>query len=189
MNFLQKIFRKKEEPVNSYAAFWAWFQKHERTFFNIVKNHKHIEKGFFDKLSPQLDALKDGYLFVTGMYDDHTVELILTTDGAAKNIVFVEELVAAAPTLAGWRFTALKPALELEDVWIEMGGLIFNGDKLHFYSNDLVGCPDEIDLTIVHDDCTEENKNEIMHYAMESWGKKKPSQLAVTVTFRSLNVN
>jgi hypothetical protein len=50
--------------------------------------------------------------FLTGMYNDDTVELVLTADGAVKNIVFVEELVNSAPKIEGWKFTALKPALD-----------------------------------------------------------------------------
>lgn len=66
------------------------------------------------------------------MYDDSTVELILTADGAIKNIVFVEELVEAAPKIPGWKFTSLKPALKIEDVCIDMGGYKFDRESLFF---------------------------------------------------------
>ncbi|HMH23641.1 MAG TPA: hypothetical protein VK563_17765 [Puia sp.] len=116
MGFLKDIFARKEEQIKSYSDFWAWFKTKEKDFFKVVKNQKDIEKSFFDKLSPRLEELKDGYFYLTGMYDDNTVELVLTADGDTKNIVFVEELVAAAPQIDGWRFTALKPALDSKDV-------------------------------------------------------------------------
>jgi hypothetical protein len=53
------------------------------------------------------------------MYDENTVELVLTADGNTKNIVFVEELVEQAPRIEGWKFTALKPALQIEDVQLQ----------------------------------------------------------------------
>ncbi len=163
MSFLKNIFGKKDEPIESYNDFWTWFQKNEKDFFNVVKNHKDIETGFFNKLSPKLEELKDGYFYLTGMFDDYTAELVLTADGSIKNIVFVEELVASAPKINGWKFTALKPALNIEDVSIEMAGFKFNSENLFFYSNDLPNYPDEIDICIIHSDMTDDNRQEIIN--------------------------
>ena len=163
MSFLKSIFKTKDEPIKSYADFWSWFQKNEKDFSKVVKNRKDIEKGFFNILSAKLGELKDGYFYLTGIYDDNTVELVLTADGSTKNIVFVEELVKAAPEIVGWKFTALKPALDIKDISIEMGGYKFNSDNLTFYANELQDYPDEIDVTIVHNDLTEENKKQILN--------------------------
>lgn len=161
MKLFKNIFSSKGQPLKSYDDFWAWFQKNEKDFFYLVKNRKDIEKGFFNKLAVKLNEIKEGYFYLTGMYDDYTVELVLTADGNAKNIVFVEELVAAAPQIAGWKFTALKPALHIRDVGIEMNGYTFNSDNLYFFANEYDAYPDEIDVTIVHQDLTEDNKMEI----------------------------
>ncbi len=165
MSFLKNIFKTKDELIESYTDFWTWFQKNEKDFFNVVKNRKDIEKGFFNKLSLKLGQLKDGYFYLTGMYDDNTVELVLTADGSTKNIVFVEELVQAAPKIAGWKFTSLKPALDIKNISIEMGGYKFNSDNLSFYANEFPDYPDEIDVTIVHNDLTEYNKKQILNGA------------------------
>lgn len=161
MSFLKNIFAKKDEPIKNYSDFWNWFQNNEKIFFNIVKENKNIEKDFFDKLSHKLEELKDGYFYLTGMYDDNTVELIFTADSNIKNIVFVEELVEHAPKISGWKFTALKPALDIENLGINMGKYKFDSDNLSFYSNDYSDYPDEIDITVIHDDLTEENKDQI----------------------------
>ncbi len=166
MSFLKKLFGVKDSPINSYADFWAWFEKNEKDFFAVVKAHRSardIEKRFFDKLSLKLMELKDGFYYVTGMYDDNTVELILTADGFAKNIVFVEELVSSAPKIAGWKFTALKPALKVEDVQIEMHGYKFIRENISFYANELPAYPDEIDISIIYNGLTEENKSLIIN--------------------------
>lgn len=163
MSFLKSIFGKKDEPITSYTDFWTWFQKNEKNFYNVVKKQQNIEKGFFDKLSPKLAELKDGYFYLTGMYDDNTVELVLTADGNTKNIVFIEELVEAAPKINGWKFTSLKPALNIEDVSIEMACLKFNSDNLFFYSNELPNYPDEIDIHIIHSDMTENNRQQVIN--------------------------
>ena len=88
MNFLKNIFAKKDNAIKSYEDFWDWFQKSEKVFFNTVKHRQNIEKEFFDKLSPKLHELKEGFFFLTGMLNENTVELIITADGNIKNIVF-----------------------------------------------------------------------------------------------------
>jgi len=158
MSFFKSISKTKKEPVKSYEEFWAWFKLNEKDFFKVVKNRRNIEKGFFNKLSKKLEEIKDGFFYLTGMYDDNTVELVLTADGDTKNIVFVEELVKAAPEILGWKFTSLKPALDIKNVRIEMDGYKFTSDNLNFYSNEITNYSDEIDITIVHNDLTEENK-------------------------------
>ena len=161
MSFLKNIFGKKDEPIKSYNDFWNWFIKYEKDFSKVVNNRNEIEKGFFDKLSPKLAELKEGYFFLSGMYDDNTVELVLTADGNTKNIVFVEELVNSAPNIEGWKITAHKPAMSIENVNITMAGFEFSQKNINFYANEFKDYPDEIDITLVHDELTEENKKQI----------------------------
>ncbi len=161
MGLLTNIFGKKESAINSYEDFWVWFQENEKNFFNVVKQQKNIEKDFFNKLSPKLNQLKEGFFYLTGMFDSNTAELVITPDGMVKNIVFVEELVSAAPQIEGWRFTALKPALDIKDTSIQMAGYKFDESNLNFYSNEFSAYPDEIDITIIHDDFNEEKRSTI----------------------------
>jgi hypothetical protein len=161
MSFLKNIFGKREEQIRSYTDFWIWFKKNEKDFFSVVKNRGDIHSDFFAKLSPKLAELKDGYFYLTGMYDDNTVELILTAEGNIKNIVFVEELIASAPKIVGWKLTALKPALNIKDVSIKMEGNKFNQNNISFYANEFLKYPDEVDITVIHDDLIGENKMQI----------------------------
>lgn len=158
MNFLKNIFGKKEAPIKSYSDFWDWFLKNEKEFFKVVQKGDNINKGFFDFLSPKLDEIHDGIYFLTGMFDSKTAELILTPDGAIKNIYAIEALVAAAPEIESWKFTALKPASDIKDVSINYENFKFNSKNLKFYPNLYKSYPDEIDLTIVYDDFTEDKK-------------------------------
>lgn len=161
MSFLKRIFGAKEEPIKSYDEFWAWFLKNEAIFFDVVKNRKDVERLFFDKISPKIQELKDGFFFVTGMFNENTAELMVTADGNTSNIVFVEELVESAPKIDRWKFTALKQALSIEDVNITMHNYEFNGENLFFYANDNPAYPDEVDISVIHHDLTEENKKQI----------------------------
>jgi uncharacterized protein DUF695 len=163
MKILSRIFGSKEQPLKSYNDFWNWFQKNQLYFYKVVKNNEDIEKDFFDKLSPKLGELREGFLYLTGMYNDNTVELIFTADGGTKNIVFVEELVNAAPVMNGWKITSLKPELDIANVNIEMNGYKFSNDNIKFYSEDNFNYPDEIEITFVHNDLDEYNKEDILN--------------------------
>jgi hypothetical protein len=161
MGLFRNLIGIKETSIKSNYDFWNWFQDNEMDFFEVIKNKGNIERDFFNKLSSKLNQLRDGYWFLAGMFNDNTAELVLTADGVYKNIVFVEELVESAPKIDKWKFTALKPALNINDVYISMGNLKFNKENLSFYSNDNPGYPDEIDITIIHADYIEDLKSPI----------------------------
>ena len=163
MSFLKKLIKAKEEPIKDYNDFWSWFRKNERTFFKVIEKGDNVEADFFDKLSPKLAELKEGFFYLSGMLDDDTAELIMTADGAITNIAFVEDLVKAAPKIPGWQFTALKPALDIKDVRIDMANYVFDRENLSFYSKEHKDYPDEIDITIVHKDFNQDDKSTIIN--------------------------
>jgi len=165
MSIIRNVFNPKMESTQPYQAFWNWFRKHEKSFFEVVKAGEEIDAKFFNLLSPKLDDVKKGIFFLTGMHNEDTVELILTPDGTIKDIVFIEELIDAAPKIDGWKFTALKPSSDIENINISMSGYDFNKDNLFFYSNEESTYPDQIDITIVHSDFNEENEETIANGA------------------------
>jgi hypothetical protein len=155
MALFNRIFGKKEEEVNPYREFWLWFQKHEKDFFKTVKSKKNIEKSFIEKIASKLNEFNDAIYFLAGMADDETAEIIFTADGNLKNIVFVEELVDAAIKIENWKFASSKPAIN--DIEINMEGYTFGSKNMSFFPNVDPNHPDEIDITIVHEDLNDEN--------------------------------
>ena len=151
-----------EQTKLDYKGFWDWFLTEEKSFYQVVKNgdQEAIEKDFFDKIAPRLSQINEGYYFLTGMSDDSTAELVLTADGEIRNVVFIEELIHAAPKLDHWKFTALKPAMDIKDVNVTMGEYKFTKDHIFFYSNEQENYPDEIDLVFVYDG-NAENKDAV----------------------------
>lgn len=149
----------KDEPVLSYKDFWTWFHKNEKPFFQVVKRQGNIEKDFFDKVNPKLGQIMDGMFLLTGMYNDTTAELVFTPDGNIRKIVLAEELVASAPEIEGWRFTALKPAMDRESFGIHMGDFKVTDENLEFFANESWERPDEIDITVVHKDLNDDNRD------------------------------
>ncbi len=166
MNFLKKLFstgkapQTKIAPIKSNEDFWKWFVEHESDFHRAVDEHKNIERDFFARLSPRLNELrKDCFYFLAGMADKDTAELILTAEGNIRNIPFLEALVAAAPDLPHWKFTLLKPSLDIQDINIEMEGYPFNKDTLSFYANEDPQLPDEINITVIYKGYKEKDKD------------------------------
>lgn len=152
MSLLSTLFGKNKKSIQTYEDFWNWFQTNEKRFHRIIKTGIVQESGFLDELSEKLDALREGYFFLCGMLDDDTAEIIFTADGTVKNIVFSEELLEAAPKLSNWKFTALKPELDIENVQIQMEGYTFDSENLSFYANEDPNYPDKVDISIVHND-------------------------------------
>ncbi len=142
----------------AYAAFWRWFAQRESVYFRAVQEGTQIQEAFFDDLAPALDDVKAGLFFQAGMTDAQTAELVISAEGALENIVFAEELVAAAPALARWKFTALKEAVpDIEQIAVHMADYTFSTRNIHFYPDDEAAYPDEIAITVTHTDLTEEN--------------------------------
>lgn len=160
MGILSSLFGKNSIPnIKTPEEFWTWFTKNEASFFKTIQSGKNIDKDLFSKLSPMLDQLHEGILFLVGMQNPQTAELVLSADGIVKNIPFIEDLITAAPVLPGWKFTALKPAMEIKGFGLNMAGYIFNEDKLFFYANEHPNAPDQIDLVVVHTDFQESERS------------------------------
>lgn len=167
MSFFKNIFKKKEEEtvIKTYQDFWNWFLLHEKNFHKVIKEggSESITHNFFDKIGPKLDQLKEGIFYLSGMLDDNTADLILTADGNLKNFYLIEELVSESPNLPNWKIQAHKPSFGIENTAISMAGYEFRSENMFFYANEFDEYPDEIDITIVHEDFTEENKSDIIN--------------------------
>lgn len=163
MKFLRRMFPSKYENIVTHEDFWDWFLAHNKKFWKAVHDGEKLEEVFFDTMMSKLNQIKDGIYFLTGMYDGQTVELILTADTNIKNIVFVEDLIKSAPDIANWKFTALKPEVDISKFQIKMENHTFTTENLFFYATQDDNYPDEIDLTIVYDKFNEAEKNIIIN--------------------------
>ncbi|WP_313376766.1 DUF695 domain-containing protein [Chishuiella sp.] len=152
MNFIKKISSNNKKDQNLQTNFWNWFLQNSQKFWEIVNTGERIEIDFFDKLSNELEKINNEIYYLSGMYDETTAELILTADGIIKNIVFVEELINKSPNISNWKFTALKPQLDIQNALIEYGDkYIFSSDNLHFSPKFHQDYPDEIDILVQYD--------------------------------------
>jgi hypothetical protein len=160
MNFLKKLLTKKT-TVPAGQPFWEWFGENEADSFLAVKSKDshRINDRFLKAVMPRLQAVCENLYCEIGMYDDTTAELVISAQGDVKSFVFAEELVAQSPTLTRWKFTALKPALGVHNNSIHIGGYVFNCQNFGFFYVDDPQYPDEVMLSFVYPDFTEENKD------------------------------
>jgi hypothetical protein len=162
MNFLKKIFgSKKTPPATGKEDFWDWFSRHSAAFHNIVKTQKEVDGNFLERLIPRLHSIHPQFYCLTGMLDDDTAELIVTSDGVLKLFVFVEEFIQAAPPIPGWKFTALKPPTDIKSFSLDINGYSFSSDNIHFCYIKDENYPDEIDISLIYEHFTEENKDQV----------------------------
>src|SRR5438105_6585545 len=162
MSFLKKIFGSKQKTEGlDMEDFWSWFSRHAAEFHRVVRNNEQVDSAFLEKIMPKLQNLNNQFYCLTGMCDEETAELIITTDGVIKSFVFVEELVAAAPLIPGWRFTALKPPTNIRSFSLNMSDYKFDNSNIQFCYNDSEEYPDEIDITLLCDHYREENEESV----------------------------
>lgn len=158
MNVSNNISSVSATSIASYQDFWQWFLLHQQHFYDQYQQTKVLDETLMDEISSQLQTLNNGFFCQLGVHDEHTLEFIVTVDSDVKKIVYVEELIAAAPTVQGWKFTALKPPFNADTLVIEAEGLTFTCENLTFFANETEDCPDEIDLTFVYEDLNDSNQ-------------------------------
>ncbi len=174
---LTNIFGEEGDAIRTYQDFWAWFLEHEEGFHATISNKKDIESGFINPFFSVLDRFHTGLFCMAGTYGESQVELVITAEGVPKHIVFAEELVAAAPEIPRWKFTALKQASPIEDIAFEMDGEMFDSESLSFYPIEHPEYTDFIDITICHASFNEEKEDEdaggIFHFVDNYLGELK----------------
>jgi hypothetical protein len=162
MSFLKKLFAPAREVIISdYESFWEWFSLHQEEFHSVLQSRTNVDTRLMNRLLPALQKLNSGFFCVCGIEPDNSAELIISAEGNVKNFVFVEDLIAKAPFIPGWRFTALKPAVGLQALSTNTKGYEFSQEKIGFYEKKDPRHPDEISLVFVHEDYSRENAQQI----------------------------
>ena len=162
MNFLKKIFRHlSHAEASNDEDFWVWFLSRAEGFYQIVRSNKRVDEGFLELVMPRLQMVNPQFYCLTGMCDKDTAELIITAEGDIKSFVFAEELVARAPAITGWKFTALKPPTAMDSFSLNMEAYTFDNNNIHFFYNDDAAYPDEINISLLYEGYSDSDKKTI----------------------------
>ena len=86
-------------------AFWAWFEANEAMLFDFERDRDTA----FAALTAALAKFGGDLPFEFGPKEDGRRELVISAGGIRSRLPTVETLMAAAPRLARWRFTAFRP--------------------------------------------------------------------------------
>jgi hypothetical protein len=130
--------------------FWQWFVHNEYRFRELEKNDSEQALSFLDELIQQMKPFNPWLKALAGPYSGNRYELIITADGDVALFCKVEELIAKAPVLEKWKFTAHKPALGFEGISIDLYEKKFSVDTTCFYPIVRDEYPDEVSIILTH---------------------------------------
>lgn len=155
MNFLKKLFGRQQSHtsrIKTIPEFWNWFVAHQSKFHQVVNEHRDVEEKFINPVFDKLNEIQSGAFLLTGMMDEKTAELIITAEGSLLSFPYVEDIVAQAPQLEHWQFTAFKPSMDRPSFSITMDEKDFSTDNVFFYPDIDEQYPDEISIQMVYKD-------------------------------------
>ena len=143
--------------TTKYSDFWTWFQQNAPKF----PSTEEFDARFGDELSRQLARIKPGLVYEIAVSENGSGELGISADGLRDLIPYVKELVQAAPSLDGWRFTAFRPRMDdYAGFRLNMGGLEIDAGKLWCYSRVEDG---HFDLIIYHPEYSDEMRDKLVN--------------------------
>ena len=114
---------------NSAIRFWQWFEAKNKAYLFLSEVTPDVKESLLDELREQLHRYHKKLYFETGIREDDVPELIITAEGKSDYFDDVEYLIARAPKIDNWKFTA----------FIQPQGVNF---RIHYGEVELV--PEEI---------------------------------------------
>lgn len=133
--------------------FWQWFEQNSSRLFAFEADRDRL----FDELRKALSKVKPGLTFEFGPVKDGRREFIISADGIRDRFPAVQNLVAAAPSLAQWIVIPFRPPKSL-DMIIEYDGQRLGADDVWFKAEDDAG---RIGLTLHVRGLTEHNQRSL----------------------------
>jgi hypothetical protein len=108
------------------SEFWKWFERNEAELRCVSSDDDPI----CDEALFAIQRIDRRLYFEIGMNGTPS-EFIVTASGRKSNFPLVEDVVAAAPSVAGWKFFALKPPMGF-DFEITYEGTSFDPKEMWF---------------------------------------------------------
>lgn len=122
--------------------FWQWFLKRQER----IEAFKEGSDQVIDELLSQLHKYNK-HLFLELSVNSEIKELVITAEGDTEQFESVRNLIAKAPSLKNWKFTAFKPALGFGFVNKYMG-VEYDPSKLWFLPLEKTSDPSAIGIKI-----------------------------------------
>jgi hypothetical protein len=108
--------------------FWRWFTENCSRFRSMQAASR--EKPL-DEIMEHLHEIHEGLFFEVSEPQDGICDFVITAEGRKSLFSLVDEIIAAAPSLKGWTFTALRPPMGFGFA-IDYGKVHLDPDELWF---------------------------------------------------------
>ncbi|TVZ60379.1 hypothetical protein NA63_2932 [Flavobacteriaceae bacterium MAR_2010_105] len=117
--------------------FWSWFQECHQELYNLHKFDYDLQIYYYLELNAKLEEYNKDIGFIIKFPESEKAELVITADGNPDGVLYVRNLIAAAPRLPNWNFTAfVQPMIDVEkcsqgnDIPYEFDGLTIKASDL-----------------------------------------------------------
>ncbi|QQR52159.1 hypothetical protein IPG36_06345 [bacterium] len=101
------IFKRR---AMTYAEFWTWFAQHADEYSQLENDQDRL----IGLLAKQFDKTDKYLCFLIGPLGEGAREFFVSCDGVRTYADRVREMVAAAPSIPGWKITAFKPPISTD---------------------------------------------------------------------------
>ncbi len=142
--------QKSNGTLEAATTFWQWFVDNEERFRDYEDQDSEKTHDFLDELIHELKPFNPWLKALAGGDGHGKYELIITADGDIALFPKVEQLIAVAPDIDGWKLTAHKPPLGFDQIRIDMYDKEFSAETVQFYPLINPEYPDEVNIVLTH---------------------------------------
>jgi hypothetical protein len=147
---------KKGDPIET---FWTWFKDNEKRLRKFEEN----PDKYLTEVLTQTKKIQAGLAIEFEPPKDGVINMTVSADGDKNIFSVVQNIVAKAPTVEGWKFIAFRQRMNLEQVKgmkLKAEDHELDPQKMKFFP--MVN-GDTLDLIIYAKGVTEENYNQIAY--------------------------
>jgi hypothetical protein len=147
---------KKGDPIEK---FWTWFKDNQKRLRMFEEN----PDKYLTEVLTQAKKIQAGLAIEFEPPKNGIIKMTVSADGDRNIFSVVQNIVAKAPTVEGWKFIAFRQRMNLEQVKgmrLKAQDHELDPDKMKFFPM-ING--DTLDLIIYANDVTEENYNQIAY--------------------------
>ena len=151
--------KQKEFRINK---FWEWFKGYAPTIKTVTKENADL---ILDLILEELQRIRNGLAIeITSSNNSDLKNLIISANGDINKFDFVEEIVAKAPDIKGWKIVAFRQRAQDPDLSIDIPNLIkFEVSKMYFMP---LGDRENLDLIIFVPGILGKPKEMIAYYGL-----------------------
>ena len=149
-------FFKKADPIEK---FWAWFKDNEKR----LKKFEETPDKYLNEVLIQAKKIQDGLAIEFEPPKNGVINMTVSADGDKNIFSVVQNIVAKAPAIEGWKFIAFRQRINLEQVKgmkLKADDHELDPEKMKFFP---IIHGDKIDIIIYTYGVKEENYNQIAY--------------------------